>query len=539
MKTWKLLLSALLVGSAFTACVDAGVDEGEDLDGDGKADGTQTGVSADNLNGLWDGKLGTANLNDAVIRSWSSVGIELQVGDKVYKLTRTSNTLKGEGVELSIVANGPGQRDDAMTGKIDGKTVKLARDIDVKDEIVAELPGDRPWRVFLHETLAPLAQQDRESYVVLDAAKIKEFMHDTVLFKAGSFQRKYMKGSTRAQQNAEFDKMIDDMDGLETTPRAAIYDPKFSSAVKAHLKDTSLTGLALTNFNLYFTTGAGRSVKLPLTDDAFAYFITDRPSRAEKLGLVVMDTPSHDPLASTFGRQLLDLGEMPAADTVTYGKAMIELLAKSSSKSVPSLSGTGKSALVDWYAVMAIEDYRGTDFGNPDLGWGYNLTNAQLYGLIVRALARPGQTDSAGKPVVGQLIVGSQLRPGDPSYVDVLNGGNDMQEYPDMAKLKTLTTKWLRSAHAAEVTEVEAAFAGIIPAAELDSSAKTDIFHFITAQFYDERIAGLKGAAADRAVTAVTKLLEAMTRDSAALETYLLTQSITKSNEAAPKATGF
>jgi hypothetical protein len=230
---------------------------------------------------------------------------------------------------------------------------------------------------------------------------------------------------------------------------------------------------------------------------------------------------------------------MPAADTVTYGKAMIELLAKSSAKSVPSLSGTGKSALVDWYAVMAIEDYRGTDFGNPDLGWGYNLTNAQLYGLIVRALARPGQTDAAGKPVAGQLIVGSQLRPGDPSYVDVLNGGNDMQEYPDMAKLKTLTTKWLRSAHAAEVAEVEAAFAGVIPAAELDSRAKTDIFHFITGQFYDERIAGLKGAAADRAVTAVTKLLEAVTRDSAALETYLLTQSITKSNEAAPKATGF
>jgi hypothetical protein len=37
----------------------------------------------------------------------------------------------------------------------------------------------------------------------------------------------------------------------------------------------------------------------------------------------------------------------------------------------------------------------------------------------------------------------------------------------------------------------------------------------------------------------VTKLFEAITRDSAALETYLLTQSITKSNEAAPKATGF
>jgi len=350
-----------------------------------------------------------------------------------------------------------------------------------------------------------------------------------------------MKGSTRAAQVATMDEMIDAIDGIETTPRSIISDVKFSSAVKAALKDQSLIGLALVNFNLYFTTGAGRAIHIPITDDSMAYFITDRPSRAEKLGLVVMDTPTHGPLASTFGRQLLDLGEMPAADNVVYARAMMELLAKSDPHAASQLSGVGQSALTDWFAVMAIEDYRGTAFGNANLGWGYNMTNVQFYGLLARALARPTENDSTGKPVLGQVIVGSELKPGDPSYVDVLNGGNDMQEYPDMAKLKTLATKWLRQAHAAEVADVEAAFADIVPAAELDARAKTDIFHFITAQLYDAqgRTAKLVGAKADRAVTAVVALVSALQTDSAALQAYLLTQGITRSNVAAPKATGF
>jgi hypothetical protein len=48
-------ITALLVAFA-GACTDEPVDEGEDLDGDGKADGTQPGVSADNLDGLWDAR---------------------------------------------------------------------------------------------------------------------------------------------------------------------------------------------------------------------------------------------------------------------------------------------------------------------------------------------------------------------------------------------------------------------------------------------------------------------------------------------------
>ncbi|MBN8426912.1 MAG: hypothetical protein J0L65_05520, partial [Xanthomonadales bacterium] len=70
------------------------------------------------------------------------------------------------------------------------------------------------------------------------------------------------------------------------------------------------------------------------------------PSRGAPIGLVVMDTPTHGPLASTFGRQLLDLGEMPVADSATYVRVMMDLLVKSDVSRFSQLSGTGRSARV-------------------------------------------------------------------------------------------------------------------------------------------------------------------------------------------------
>ena len=45
-----------------------------------------------------------------------------------------------------------------------------------------------------------------------------------------------------------------------------------------------------------------------------------------------MDTPAHGPLASTFGRQLLDMGAMPATDNTIYARTLMELLAKSDNR---------------------------------------------------------------------------------------------------------------------------------------------------------------------------------------------------------------
>jgi hypothetical protein len=67
MKSFANVVAVLVL--AVAGCASDSIGEGEDLDGDGKADGTQPGVSQDNLNGLWDGKLDGAVLDDAVIRS--------------------------------------------------------------------------------------------------------------------------------------------------------------------------------------------------------------------------------------------------------------------------------------------------------------------------------------------------------------------------------------------------------------------------------------------------------------------------------------
>jgi hypothetical protein len=219
----------------------------------------------------------------------------------------------------------------------------------------------------------------------------------------------------------------------------------------------------------------------------------------------------------------------------------MELLIKSDNHTAASLSGVGQSALTDWFSVMAIEDYRGVAFGQPNLGWGYNMTNVQFFGLVARALARPTAVDSEGKPVVGQVVVGSELRPGEASYADVLNHGNDMQEYPDMSSLKIKATSFLREKHPAEVAAVEAAFASVIPKSQADWRAQQDIFHYITAQLYDSqgRYVNLKGATADTAINAVVALMNALYTDSAAFEQYLTTHGLTKSNVAAPKSTGF
>jgi len=70
-----------------------------------------------------------------------------------------------------------------------------------------------------------------------------------------------------------------------------------------------------------------------------------------------------------------------------------------------------------------------------------------------------------------------------------------MQEYPDMARLKTLATDFLKRSHPDVVTAVNNAFAQIVPLSQADSRSQADIFHFITSQFYDSqgRTAKLKG----------------------------------------------
>ena len=563
----SLLAAALL--AAIPACLDAsatepaldsnaavdevgadptanpGADSAEPDDADDPADTLAAAAAApsvvtdDNLNGMWVTTVDGVAQPDTVIESWTAIGIRVHVGADVYQVTRSGDTLTGAGVSLAIKPNKSGVKDDGLDGTIAGHAYHLVRDVATKPPITIAFPGDRPFRVLLTQTLMPLAQQDRESYTKLTKANLAAFLTRCELYKHGSWLRA-LKGETWAEQNQSFWNIINAANGIVSTPRALIGNVKFQNAVKANLKDQTQVGLMLSSFSMYFSTGGGRALRLPMSPDSIAYFITDRPSRAEKIGLVVMDTPTHGPLASTFGRQLLDLGAAPAADSAAYARAMMALLVKSDTGPAQALSGVGRSALTDWFAVMAIEDYRGVAFGSPGLGWGYNMTQVQFYGLIARALARPGAVDAMNQPVIGQVIVGSQLQPGEASYADVLNGGNDMQEYPDMATLKQLATAYLVANHPDLIAAVKAGLSWM-PANEVDYRAANDIFHYIGSELYDNqaRFAGLTGAKADAVAAAVVKLFDTLDAESAQFEAFIVARGYTKSSTPAPKSQGF
>ena len=521
-------LASFLLPLTLVACATA-EDDGSLAGEDVAIDEVAGVVSDDDLNGLWNAVVDGVEVPDeVVIESWSAVGIRVTVGDEVYQLSRSGDTLSSTAGSLVVDANGGGAADDTLSGSLGGRTLELTRDVEIKPPITLTFPGDRPWRAFLEDTVTPLAQRDRESYKQLNKYKTGPFLRSCELYKTGSWVRKYMKGETLSEQYANFNRMISEINYFKSTPRRLTREYRFFNTVNKYLKDPALAGLAMSTFSMYFSTGAGGALRMPITNDSVAYFITDKPSRGARIGLVAMDTPDRGPLASTFGRQLLDLGEMPASDSPLYARAMMDLLAKSDVSAATALSPIGRTALTDYYAVMAIEDYRGMAFGYPSLGWGYNMTNVQFYGLIVRALG-------------GQVIVGSELRPGDPSYADVLNNGNDMQEYSDMARLKRLASDYLKLNHPALVNELRAAFTGIVPDSALDYRAKADLFHYITAQLYDSagRSKNLLGAQADRAVTAVTTLLATLESERTQLEAYILSQGITKSSVPAPKSTGF
>ncbi|CAN5903739.1 hypothetical protein BH11MYX3_BH11MYX3_21440 [soil metagenome] len=521
-RPWLYL--AVLATSACATSDDAPDDELSDVEGD-----ATTVVADDDLNGLWTGKVdGVALADDVVIDSWSAVGVRVHVGSTVYTMSRTGDQLTSAQGSLLIDAHGSGVKDDALGGALGGKTFALVRDVAPKPSVTLTFPGDRPFRAYLEEVITPAAQRDREAYKKYTTSAVGAFVRSCELYKHGSWVRKYMKGATLSEQYANFGKIIGAVNTITSTPRRLTKEYKFYNTVSQNLKDPALGGLAMSTFGMYFSTGAGSALRMPVTGDSIAYFITDKPSRAERIGVVAMATPTHGPLASTFGRQLLDRGEMPAQDTTTYARAMMELLAKSSNASAAQLSGVGRSALTDWYAVMAIEDYRGMTFGFPSLGWGYNMTNVQFFGLVARSLG-------------GQVIVGNELRPGEASYADVLNNGNDMQEYGDMSRLKLLATNYLKAKHPELIAAVKDAFVGIVPETSLDQRARTDIFHFVAAQLYDTagRSKNLKGLQADRAVTAVTALIATLEAESTQFETYLLAQGLTKSSVPAPKSTGF
>lgn len=550
----------------------------------------------DEVNGLWQVELdGQSQPKSALTESYPEIGVRLRlaIDGEPITLTRKANdaTEDLEGDELVVGGSDTGitdviggdtttptasevrltlknfntkdPADDVISGTYFGKTLELRRDVRPrKDPIVIRLPGDRPWTRFMDEILIPKTAEDRETYRQFDATRGRAFLQRMQLYVSGYWMYKYMAGADRAAQQQSFDKIIRGLNKSRFTPRT-VTRGKLSWLVGQNLSGTAKlqAGLAVSGLGMYFSTAAGGAVRLHLTDndDSIVYYITDR-RRTSKLGLVVMQTPTRPPLASSFGKWLLDFGEMPTSDDPHFARVLLETMVISSSKAANQLSPVGRAAYCDYLGVMAIEDQRGAMFNNFSLQWGYNMTNASFGALITRALShgetRVGPEVLGSKPeLASQVIVddwsgGPTLRPGDPSYFDVLNGaddvltggkkgGNDMRESGGMNTMKVLTTKWLREKHAGLVTRLEASLAKVVPATEVDHESQEDLFDLMCQNFYDRRMANLDAAERTEVVDAGLAIMAAINAGSRDLEAFILANGVTKSTDWAPRASGF
>jgi len=574
------------------------------------------GRKFDQLNGLWSGKLGETKVERVLTESYPELGGVrlrfLEAGpDEIVTLTKTeiegTESEDGDDAEFALtlagetsgIADGldgePGASvapvvslrttgqtsgwpgDDRIVGTYRGQRLELRRDMRPKRPIEIEMPGDRPWVRFMQEILIPKTAEDRESYHRFHFPTAARFLRSCQLYQKGYWLKKYMKGDTRSEQEESFTNLMRAMDGEYVSPRSVMYTD-FRDGLDENLSDHAreeLYGLAASGLGMYFSTAAGGSVRIIVTDDrdSIIYYITDR-RRTAKLGLVVMDTPAHAPLASSFGRWLLDFAAMPIEDDVTFARTLLETLAKSSSEGANALSDVGKSAYADYLGVMAIEDQRGVMFNNAGLKWGLNMTNGSFTALLTRALSH-GETREGptvpGREWLGldgreeldsKVIVSNgwgsdayELRPGEASYFDTLNGadnvldpddglsgGNDLREGRGPRRLKQLTTDWLRAEHPEAVARVEAAFAAVAPLEDISepSRAQKDIFHLMADYFYEPEMANLTPEQADEIVAAGVDLFKRVYEGSRELEAFIVeSDGVSASEEWAPRASGF
>jgi hypothetical protein len=539
----------------------------------------------DDVNGLWTATLdGKSVSGDAQTESYPGAGITLRFQGKAVALTRNGNTLTSgsgggsttgavgviaghnsasasAGTDVQLTMTGFATPDttpekDSMAGTWFGHKITLARDVSVKPPIDAKLPGDRPWVRYLRDVLIPLSAQDRESTHKFDKTKGAAWLKSTELGAADYWVHKgYFKDD--ASQTAA----INGMDGVLYTPRD-ILATKFNQIIQANVSPAQKSSIALvlSSLSLYFSTACGGAVRIHVTDnsDSVIYYITDRRATAT-IGLCLMATPTQKPLASSFGKWQNDCEAMTFADDPNYIRAVLEIMTESSTKTANKLSPEGRTSIADYLGIMAIEDQRGVMFGDDSQNWGQNMTHASFDIEIMRALAhgqmRPApQWDKAtSKIVVGpqkevacQLIDGNNnLVPGTPSYIDTLNGGqnalaggnkggNDCQ-VDGLAPMETLTTKWLRSAHADVINRLEkdlAAFGG--------TTGSDNVFVNMINVLYDNaHFSKVTAAQASEIVDAGCALFQAISSDSQKLEAFYLANGVKKGTDWAPRVAGF
>lgn len=376
---------------------------------------TATAQTMDDMNGMWTVSLDNQNQpGRAMTESYHGHWIRLMPDGTPVELQRNGDVLTskatgdtggltggvggGNGnnpnaaapqVRLTITGfSTPDKADDKLTGTWFGKKAIFSRDLSPRGPIELDLArgiGDRPWVRFMREVLIPKSAEDRETYHRFDRQQGGRWIMATELGAKGYW---ITKGWLRNQ--ATFDGVFASYHEVLNSPRS-ILSTRLGTLIGNAMrpdKKTKELGLALSSLGMYFSTGSGGSVRLIITSnrDSIVYYITDRRAH-ERTGLVVNATPTHAPLASSFGKWQNDAGEMTLADDEPYDRAVLELMVKSNTSSMNDVSRTGRSAFTDYMGIMAIEDQRGVMFGNNSLDWGRNMTEASFIISVIRALS--------------------------------------------------------------------------------------------------------------------------------------------------------
>lgn len=544
--------------------------------------GTASAQTMDNLNGMWKVKLnGQTVEGNALTESYHGVRIRLLPDGPVVDLVRNGDVLtssggSGNGFVDNLngetnAAGGPQVRltvagletrktsDDKISGTWFGKQIELTRDTRSKRPVEIDMStGDRPWVRFMREVLIPRSAEDRETYHRFDAGRGGAWLKGTQL---GASRYWITKGWIKS--DAAFNGMIQGYNGTYNTPRNVL-STKLNTLVQENIRQDKAgeVGLALSSLGMYFSTASGGSVRLVVTKnrDSIVYYITDKRAH-ERTGLVVNATPTHKPLASSFGKWQNDAGDMTLADDEPYDRAVLELMVKSNTTSMNQVSGTGRGAFTDYFGIMAIEDQRGVMFGNDGLDWGRNMTEASFIISIIRSMShgeyrkRPvyqgGEiVESNDKELDMKVVVSSwggpaTLQRGSPSYIDTLNGadnalagghkgGNDCQVH-QMSTMSELFTKWLRAKQPAVIDRLEAA---LKPFAY--PVGTSNVLHAMTETFYDnDNFGKCTPAQGTEIVEAGMEMFRAVRKNSKDFEAFILASGVKKSDEWAPRASGF
>ena len=371
------------------------------------AAGSTTAQVMDDLNGVWTVTLDGSPSGLAMTESYHGIRIRLLPDGQPVDLVRSGDVLtskgtgttgitgglSGEGnanagepdVELTIAGlDTPTKGDDRLTGTWFGKPAVLARDLTARPPIEIDMSkGDRPWVRFMREVLIPKSAEDRETWHRFDKQAGGEWIKTTELGR-----KRYWINKGWFKDQAAMDRVIAEYHGTLNSPRSVL-STRLSSLVRDNMRADKAgeIGLALSQLGMYFSTASGGALRLIVTKnrDSIVYYITDKRAHA-RTGLVVNATPTHRPLASSFGKWQNDAGDMTLADDEPYDRAVLELMVRSNTSSMNDVSGTGRGAFTDYFGIMAIEDQRGVMFGDDWLDWGRNMTQASFGISVIRAL---------------------------------------------------------------------------------------------------------------------------------------------------------